>query len=224
MSSQSHSNSITLNPTVRTVVSLAVLIHFFAVFAALYGSLAPGRDGDRNLKERLRGVVTPYSQLLNYDSTARFFLTHATADDVDCRLEYLPKSIAATDNAPWVPVAQGVRGSDRFQRFQRLAEILAGLADRQNDEEAAIVATAIGEHLAQRLGEDVGQIRCRRHLLQEANEVEGTNLNRRDPDDPSYFVEVYRAQLIRIGSGRLQMRRLGSAGQEAPVIKRASPP
>lgn len=210
--------------SVRTVVSVVLFAHLFVVFVALYGGLSPGRDGDRNLKERLREVVAPYSQPLNIDTTARFHLTHASGDDVDCRIEYLPKDGDANDATDWVVLEAGIRGSEQRQRYQRLAEILAGFGDRQSDDAAAVVVAALGEHLKSVRGDDIKQVRCFRHLLQERDEVDGTNEARRNPDDPSYFVEVYRAQLVRIGGGRIQARRVGTAGQESPVIRQEQSP
>lgn len=216
-------NRLVADTYLRTAGSLAISIHLLVVAAGLYGSMAPGRDGDRNLKERLRGVVTPYTQLLNFDSTARFALTHATGEDVDCRIEFLPAGDNPDENSQWVAVEKGWRGTDCRLRYQRLSEILAGYGDSRNDDGAAVVATAICEHLALQLGTDVQQIRCTRRLLQEPGDVDGSNLDRRNPSDSSYVVEVYRAEPIRIG-GRLQMRRVGTRGQEAPVVRSKATP
>lgn len=210
--------------TTRSVVSVILFAHLFVVLAALCGGLSPGRDGDQNLKERLREVVAPYSQSLNFDTTARYYLTHATADDVDCRIEYLPKAGDPNTATDWVILESGIPGSEQRQRYQRLAEILAGLGDRQSDDAAAVVVAAIGEHLKSVRGDDIKQVRCFRHMLQERDDVDGTNEARRNPDDTSYFVEVYRAQLVRIGGGRIQARRVGTAGQESPVIRQEQTP
>ena len=114
--------------TTRSVVSVVLFAHLFVVLAALYGGLSPGRDGDQNLKERLREVVAPYTQSLNFDTTARFHLTHATADDVDCRIEYLPKTGDPNTATDWVILESGIRGSEQRQRHQRAQ--LAGVDEQ----------------------------------------------------------------------------------------------
>lgn len=203
--------------TVRTTISLVLFAHFFSVFVAIYGGISPGRDGDQNLKERLRGVVAPYSQALNFESTARFYLTHATAEDAEYRIEYLPEGADPTDNRQWKILTVGQPGTERFHRQQRLAEILGGFGDAQNDDGAAILVASLGDALHSQSGTEVAQIRCFRHLLQDQQDVRGASVDRRNPDDRSFFDEVYRAQLKRLRSGKLLVRRVGETGQEAPV-------
>lgn len=200
--------------TLQSVGSVLLFAHLFFVAVALAANQAPS-----NLQRRLLSVFRPYVRLLNFDVTFhRFFLTHATALDAEHRIEYLPQGADPSDAAAWVPVEAGVRGSDRLARYQRLADMFALLGAEDDGTIAAEIASSISTSIQRVDEQPVEQIRSRRHLLQSPDEVAGINTTRRDPFDPSYFQEVYRAQVLDLGGERLGVQKVEARGQVAPSV------
>jgi hypothetical protein len=205
--------------SVRTPVTLVIFIHLFCVAVALYGRQAPVvYPSDGMLKDRLRDKLSFYGQTLGFETAARFDLTQATLMDVDHRIEYLPKGEDPANNANWQLLSQGMRGSDRYQRSQRLADVLAFLGTLEEDEQRSVLATNIGMFLLHQQSTPIDYLRSRRHLLQRPEDLTGTP-SQQDPNDATRFQEVYRAQLIDFGNGLLRPQRVEERGQVAPPTK-----
>lgn len=210
------SDSPDWNPTQRSIASLVLFIHLFCLGVALAANQAPSA-----LQERLLYVFRPYTQLLNFDvSFIRFDLTQETGDDADQRIEYLPENKDPANAADWVLLGQGPRGSDRWQRFQRLAGVMSFFASREDDATTAVFASSIATHLHQQ-GITIDQIRLRRHLLQTPEQVRGADSAQRDPDSASFFQEVYRAQVI---DGGAAVQKVEERGQVAPPTRASGQP
>jgi hypothetical protein len=205
------------NQTQRSIASLVLFIHLFCLGVALTANQAPSP-----LQERLLYVFRPYTQLLNFDvSFIRFDLTQETGDDADQRIEYLPENKDPANPADWVLLGSGARGTDRWQRYQRLAGVMSFFAAREDDATAAVFASAIATHLHQQQGVAIDQIRVRRHLLQSPDQVRGADVAQRDPSSPNFFQEVYRAQVI---DGGAAVQKVEERGQVAPPTRASGQP
>ena len=205
------SDRIAGNSTVRSVASLALFIHLFCLALVLTSNQAASP-----LQQRLLFVFRPYTQLLNFDvSYTRFDYTQETIDDADQRIEYLPAGKSNSEASDWVHLTAGVPGSDRLQRFQRLAGVMSYFASREDDGTTAVIAAALGAHLY-RNGEPIDEIRIRRHVLQTPDQVQGTSVAERDPNSSMYFQDVYRAQVIDGGDA---VQKVEERGQVAPPTR-----
>lgn len=199
----------------KSVASLVLFIHLFCMAVALGANHAPSA-----LQNRLLTVFRPFTRLLNFDvSQIRFDLTQEAPDDTDPRIEYLPPGKNPVESGDWVPVGRGMRGSDRWTRYQRLANLLGIAGTGEDTDSAARVTQAVGEYLAIRQGVELSQIRCRRHQLQLRSEAAGAG-ERRNPDDPSFFQEAYRAQVAVDKTTReVLVQKVEERGQVAPPTR-----
>ncbi|MFO0902588.1 MAG: hypothetical protein U0939_06285 [Pirellulales bacterium] len=197
--------------TVRSIASLALFVHLFCLALVLTSNQAASP-----LQQRLLFVFRPYTQLLNFDvSYTRFDYTQETIDDADQRIEYLPEGKSNAQASDWVHLTAGSPGSDRLQRYQRLAGVMSFFASREDDGTTAVIAAAIGTHLY-RHDEPIDEIRVRRHVLQTPDQVRGTSVAERDPFDPMFFQDVYRAQVI---DGGEAVQKVEERGQVAPPTR-----
>jgi hypothetical protein len=198
----------------QSLGSVLLFAHLFFLAVSLSANQAPSA-----MQNRLLSVFRPYIRLLNFDvAFVRFHLTHASGIDAEHRIEYLPAGANAQDADAWVPLMDGARGSDRLARYQRLGDLLAMLGSSEEGTASAEVVSAVGTHLVKQAEQPVDQIRSRRHLLQSPEDLTGANLDRRDPNDPSFFQEVYRAQVVDLGGERLGVQKVESLGQVAPSV------
>ena len=202
-------------PLGRSLASVVLFIHCFCLAVSLTANHAPS-----SLQERLLYVFRPYTQLLNFDvSFVRFDLTQETADDADQRIEYLPEGRDAADAQAWTLLQAGSRGSDRQHRYQRLAGLMSFFGAREDDATTAVFASSVATHLDRQRHEPIDQIRVRRHLLQAQEQVQGTEVNQRDPNHASFFQDVYRAQVIEGGAA---VQKVEERGQVAPPTRASS--
>lgn len=199
--------------TTRSVASLLLFIHLFCIAVALAANHSPSR-----LQDRLLTVFRPYTRLLNFDITfVRYDLTQAAPDDAEPRIEYLPAGKAADQDTNWELLGSGPRGGERWARYQRLAWLMAFYGSREENAPAARLSQSIAEHLAGPADTPIAQLRSRRHLLQAVEDVDGTNAARRNPNDASYFVEVYRAEtIVDPDSKQVLVQKVEERGQVAP--------
>jgi len=205
--------------TLQSVGSVLLFAHLFFLVVAMSANQAPSA-----VQDRLLSVFRPYVRLLNFDvSFTRFHLTHAAAIDAEHRIEYLPQGADPGDANAWVPLLQGVHGSDQLARYQRLGDLLAMLGAADDGTASAEIASAVSTNLLRQGGISVEQLRSQRHLLQSPEDLTGTNLDRRDPNDASYFQEVYRAQVLDLGGDRLGVQKVESLSQVAPSVSGRKP-
>jgi hypothetical protein len=201
--------SSTKNTTRQGLLSLFMIVHLFFVFVALSANLAPSP-----LQSRLLQRFSFYTQLLNIDPNfARYYLTHATEEDVDHRVEI----VSSTGGSPSEQVirlpAEGFRGAENYKRQQRLARVLAFVAEEEAL--AGYLARAIGEHAVQQRNVTPEQVRVRRHLLQGREVIINGRPEERDPDSELYYRTPYAANCIVLDDGRVQVVRVEEAGQVA---------
>lgn len=190
----------------RAVVSLLLFIHLFIILICLAANLNPSE-----LELRILGMFQPYVQLFNFDlDGTRYYLTHATQNDVDHRWEVLPTE----SGEGWQVLRQGVRGSERYLRYQRFADALAYAAE--SDELPSLMAEGVARHYERQLRIPLQELRCRRHSLQALETVIGAG-RLDDPDDPAYLSDVYRAQVVATENGPIHILKREAPSLEAAV-------
>lgn len=203
----------------QSIGSVLLFAHLFFVGTALAANQAPSA-----LQERLLSVFRPYVRLFNFDVTyIPYHLTHASVADAEHRIEYLPAGGDPGSADDWVRLQEGPRGSERRARYQRLASLLAMVGGSEDGAVAAEISAAIGTGVSRQQGSTIAQLRSRRQLLQSPDDVAGANLDRRNPDDPSYFQEVYRVQVLDLGGQMLGVQKVESLGQVAPSVSGKKP-
>lgn len=223
-STQQEQNQQTPSETVRSTVSLLIAIHLLCLLIILVAAQSPRGSADSNsLLQRLGRTLGVYGQNFHFETHARLHLTHGTYDDVDHRIEYLAVGAKPTPDAEWLLLSAGIKGTDRYQRFQRLADLLAYSVDREDDDTAAIIAASVGKHLHSQLGIKTSHLRVRKHILQSRTDLAETNEARRNPNDLSYFRETYRAQILDLGKGDFRVQKIEERGQVAPATRGATP-
>lgn len=199
----------------RAFVSLLLFIHLFIVLICLAANLIPSE-----LEMRLLQLFQPYAQLLNFDlDGTRYYLTHATENDVDHRWEVLPVELGDGTGEGWQVLRQGLRGSERYLRYQRFADALAYAAE--SDELPSLMAEGVARHYERQLQIPLQEVRCRRHALQSfevAASAEGTD----DSANPAYLSDIYRAQVVASESGPIRVLKREAPALEA-AVKSAEP-
>jgi hypothetical protein len=203
-------NRLGMTATGRSIASLLILIHLFAVVVSLLGN-----ESASALRVRLAGVLAPYTRLLNLDPefTAGYHLTHAMEyeddhqlmiemDGRDTPLLYPPPSRAIKDFLP---------GFHEL-RCRWLAQRLGILAFDQNDDAVAELARAIGQAVFAENESRHFVFTCRRIR---PLELEG-DADRSLDDDASYE-PLYRADIIRDSQGVVRIHKRVETGEAAPV-------
>lgn len=206
-----------LSDHLRAGISLALFAHLSVVLVCLAANLAPSA-----LEQRLLQVFQPYAQLLNFDlDGTRYFLTHATIRDVDHRIEVLPATAVSDEDDQWAVLRRGMRGSERYHRYQRLAESMAFF--QENDDVTSLLAEAVARYYARHENAPLRELRCRQHVLQSWDAVGSPSPTVRDPDSSEYFVVLYRANVIGGSRGPFRIVKRESAALEAAVKKSVMP-
>lgn len=194
--------------TQRTIVSLLLVVHLFVIAMCLAANLAPSQ-----FQQRLMSVLRPYGQLLNFElEGTRFFLTRASATDVDHRIEVLPQGEDEQVADSWVHMSAGSRGSERYHRYQRLADVMAYFAE--DEQTAGTIAQSVAGYYLRQQEIALRQVRCRSHLLQPWDVMQRGAIEELDPNDPSYYSVLYRADIL-ISENRIDVLKRAAAALEA---------
>ncbi len=197
----------------RSIITLLLVLHLIIVAVALSGNYLRSP-----LQARFLDVLRPYAQLLNFElDFLPYQLTHATAADVDHRIEVLPEGADPDDADAWRGLPdRGFRGGERYHRYQRLARLMAFLAEQGASETAvSMIGRSVAENFVQQQDVRTDRIRCRRHMLQPAEAVRGGTAEQRNPNDPSYFRTLYDASTIVDDSGRVDLVKIDAADEVA---------
>ncbi|MEZ6111290.1 MAG: hypothetical protein R3C99_09780 [Pirellulaceae bacterium] len=133
--------------TARNVISLVVFIHLFFVALCLGAGVARSE-----MHGRLINAFGFYVQSLNLNPDfTPYHLTHGTLDDVDHRIEVLPKDADPDDAEAWVKLPDGGYRASRFlQTVSTFGEDLGLLADME--EQSGSIARDVGEHFVHERG------------------------------------------------------------------------
>jgi hypothetical protein len=202
-------------PEARTFLSLAIFVHLFAISVGMLAYANPSP-----LESRLKRVFAPYLRTFNFDlahtdyTPPPYYLTHATATDVDflVQVEFKrPDGSKATIDLP----AEGMRGERRL-RYQMLANAVGSLAENGDEARQAILPQAIVAAVLEREGSTEGVVRCRAHQMHDIPTAQATNPARRDPNAPELYRIVYEAD-ARLFDGKFLLVKRKAAGETAPV-------
>ncbi|MCA9154207.1 MAG: hypothetical protein KDA38_05445 [Planctomycetales bacterium] len=198
----------------RNVISLVVFIHLFFVALCLGANVARSE-----MHGRLINAFGFYVQSLNLNPDfTPYHLTHGTLDDVDHRIEVLPKDADPDDAEAWVKLPDGgYRACDSYKRYQRLAKTLALLADME--EQSGSIARDVGEHFVHERGLQPVRMRARRHTLQHWRTFLDGTPDSRDPDADMYLQTPYDADLIVTDDGVVFPNKRADAGESAQVAR-----
>lgn len=207
------------HPQTRTIVSLLLFFHLFLALSALFASQAPPGIDMATLKDRLVRRMRFYTQLFNFESFAPLYLTHGTADDVDFRIESRNTDKPADEPRSWQLFQEGWRGTERYARYQRLAALLAYFAAREDEQRTAEIESAVARRLLIAEGQQVANVRSRRHLLQTPNDLRDNTPIALKADDQSFFRELHRAQVLNFGNGDIRVQKVEAKGHVAPPTK-----
>lgn len=199
-----------IDPGPRSVISLLILIHLFCVFVALFGN-----ESASVLRNRLVGILGPYTRLLNIDPefTAGFHLTHAMEYEDDHQLIIELDGI----EEPVVYPAKS-RGSlnlwlgFREQRWRMLAQRLGVLVSDENDDAVAELARAIGSAVFADSESRHLVLRCRRLRPSELNSDIDYTI-----DDPATYELLYSADVLQDAQGIVRVHKQIAADEAAPV-------
>jgi len=185
-----------IGPTVRSIVSLVLVIHLFSDAICFFSVFEPAP-----LPQRLLGVMAPYLQAFNHDlDYAPYYLTRDRLDpeflaqfrEREYRVEALPQGADNNDPNAWFQLGGDRAGwTESYRRLQRLAYIpVVG----QREEDQAEVIRNFAVFAEQQSGAKVTRIRIRQHVPvpREYLEVEPDI----DPDAPEFFRNTYEAIVV----------------------------
>ncbi len=215
------------NPTLRSILSLLIFIHFFCVFVVLSSTFRRSP-----LQSRLVAIFGPYTQLLAFDPgffTPYYYTQGQTSDDdavivadlyaeADRPIEQLEKMKTVTlpdGGSRWL--------ADR-RRAIALAQLMASYADPENeaDELSGEIARGVGSRLMKENGAKRVALRCVRRLSQPMNlSTLFANFPPDNPEAPQYDEVLYEADVWLDEDSEVQVQRRVAQAEAAP--RRASP-
>lgn len=205
----------------RSVVSLALVIHFFCVLVAMTCVAEPYSP----FQARLRYVLWPYTQLLAFDlDNEPYYLTSYVDPGVeaeeffdphaDFRVEILPAEKDPADDSNWISLSEvGWNGGERNRRYRRLATIMNAVSEDKTA--VSLLVQGVGNDYYARTGELPQKIRVRAHLPQPRSWIDSPNTDRLDPDAPAYFRAVVGYNVTGLLDGEVAVSEEISAAEAA---------
>jgi hypothetical protein len=207
-----------LSDAARTVISLLLFVHLFALAVTFFGNyegsdLVSAQARGSSLVPRLQAVIRPYTYPLWLDWPLQNHLTYGAAFDFD---HYVEVAIAPTEDTTEPEVLRLPEESAgpglRANRFRRLAWYVARLAeDRERSE---VLPLAIGGGIAKQHDATKAQVRSFRRqplILGEAGGIDESA--RAAADERIYAADVF----FLPGLDRPQLNKVGEARDVAPV-------
>lgn len=207
-----------LSPTVRSSISLALVVHLFCLFACAFSVIPPSE-----FHARLLGVLAPYVQLMNFDlDQTPYYLTMTPIDrdtkeffsERSFRFEVLPKGADPAVNENWIIVKRGIRGLPNFNRYGRLAAT-ASLFSEQDDMVGAIASDVV-RYMAVQQDTEIGKIRLRIHLPIPRADFVNEGETPVNVDDDTYYRPLYTAIVLMGPDGDVNLIKESSARESAP--------
>ena len=197
---------------VRSVLTLFLCIHLFCVFVALCSNSSPSP-----LQSRLLSFLAPYTRLLNFDlNFTPYYLTFGPLSDGSESIEILPAGSDPAAPQSWHVLPDvGIQGSDRRQRYERLAEVMAFYAVQGEEEIPGLIAQSVAAHFHTAEPMEPSQIRCRTQIPQMREWIGGGTPAQRDPRDPSHYRVDYTANVVVSADGSVSIVKSDEAGQVA---------
>lgn len=142
---------------VRQWVSLALVLHCICIAVGLLSNYGPSM-----LLNRLNIVISPYVATLHLSpEPTTLYPTHAVEEDASHLVEVLE---ASSNGMRWTIISPTPLPSPARTRQQRVAKLLAALADQEAEEHVARIVRDMARwaNLSDR---DVRAIRVQRHFL-----------------------------------------------------------
>jgi hypothetical protein len=210
-----------LSSTVRSVLSLLLVLHFACVFTVLASTYLRSE-----LQVRLVNIFGPYTQLLGFDpgNAIPYFYTHGRTQDDDAVIQvdlYTSSDIPVAqqetaaqlslpaDESPWLGNRAKAIG---------LARLLAVIGDPDRDDDSAnLIARGVGRRAMNATGTKKAVVRCVRRLTQPLDLrslLEGFPPN--DPTAAEYDELIFEADVWIDEDGDVQVQRRAAAAEVAP--------
>lgn len=185
---------------VRTLITLLLFFHFFAVLAGIAGNFG-ARSG---LRRELRSVLQPYLQTLSMDTGYDYSLIYNTTDDWDhtCQIVLNPPANFTGegnefDNVEIIELMpDNAWPGMRRRRYLSLASSLAMLEGEDNEEANLVAALAGGMLRKASIDKGAHRFRCRAQETQPLVGLEEIEPEMRDPNNPRWFFTLYDADLV----------------------------
>lgn len=200
-----------LSDGVRTVISLVLFVHLFAL-GLLFLSNFEGGDWDSVLLRRMKIVLRPYLYPLWLDRPYHYHLTYAEPLDFD---HYIEVALTEKDSPEETIVrlpAEDLGIGQRRQRYLQLAWHFARRAELPTADE--LLPLTIGAGLIRQHDATRAQVRCfRKRPLFFDEVVAGTNTE--VPDERIYAADVF----FLPGNQQPQLNKIGEARDVAPVTR-----
>jgi hypothetical protein len=200
-----------LSEGARTVVSLLLFVHMFALGLVFFSNFEGG-DWDSVLLGRMKTVVRPYLYPLWLDRPYHYHLTYGHELDFD---HYVDVALAAPDSAEESIVRlpdDSLGVGPRRERYERLAWHFARGLESQPQVE--LLPLAIGGGLIKQRGAARAQVRLfRKRPLFLDDVLAGTQ--RVTPDERLYAADVF----FLPGYDQPQLNKIGEARDVAPVTE-----
>jgi hypothetical protein len=188
------------DPIVRTVVTLLLVFHLFALGVAALSS-SGNVEATSPLALGLRRIPAAYLQLLDMDLNYKFYLTYGDIFDVDQQIELdltLPdgsmRAVAFPEPGIWPRI--------REQRYQTLASRVGGAIG--NDAESLLPQAISGSYMAP-WGATKATFRCRGHFVLNMENVLSPDMTVADPYDAGRYRTLYEAQVVRSDDGTVSL-------------------
>jgi hypothetical protein len=210
---------VTWSQEARTVASLLLFAHLFAIVMAVTAYTQPSL-----LQLRLDGLFDPYLRNLHLTALpvsypfARYQLTHALPSDVDftCRVQF----DGANGEQSVVLPPPGLTLPIRTRRYQRLVNAAGALASSEEaDDAAAILPKAIGGSILQRNEAPQGSLTLTAHYLPELEDMPAVDAG--DRKSLENYSNVYEADVL-VNNGQVDILKKSETLEVAP--SESSPP
>ena len=201
---------------VRTVVSLLLFIHLFALGVAVVSNKG---ELSSPLQRQLRSVplLMDYLQFLDMDMPYNFDLTQGELLDID-HVVLVDLTLADGTSQQVVLPDDTIRPRTRRLRYLKLADNMAFLTGDPDRE--GLLPGAVAGAIMNRYGVNEATITCRGQYLLTAEDVGSSDLTRRDPYHPRRFRTVYEARALRsdgqVGLVKTSSDELPGATSRAP--------
>jgi hypothetical protein len=216
MKSKKHSipTATTLvDPTVKSLVSLGIVIHLFCLAFVLSSNVNPSR-----LQERICSTLAVYTRTLHLEpGLVLFQFTDGTSLSDNHVLEFSPpdgKTLAA------FPENESRWGLER-QRFSAIAFEIASFAER--DDIAGYYAKALGGRLLRETKQEHLRLNCIHKISQPLDlTMLDPKLPPEDPNAKEYYESVYEAEVWRDEDGELNVQKRSTGRDAAPSTPASS--
>ncbi|MEX2113300.1 MAG: hypothetical protein WD845_08950 [Pirellulales bacterium] len=214
-------SQVTWSNEARTIASLLLFAHLFAVVVAVTAYTQPSV-----LQQRLHELFDPYLRNLHLTAYpisypfARYHLTHALPSDVDftCQVQF-----ESTDGpAEFVIPPPGLLPPVRTRRYQLLANAAGALASSEvGDDSAAVLLKAIGGSILERHAAAQGSLKLRAHYVPELDDMPAVDAGRTAPLEN--YATVYEADVL-VSNGQVDILKKSETLEVAPSSARSRGP